>query len=187
MRSLFKMISALSLLTGVHMAWAANDTGANVLPQPKEAQGLAEQRPSIGIFGGFADTQSGRRDGTNYGIEAGYQPYIPFGLGVELSGYVSDHQGDEATLTRTRLLAKGTYNFGGTIPVIKHSYVGVALGPVWDNVRNQIDMNFGIAPQVGFDIPVIDHLTLGANANYLFVGGAKPDVFALNGVAKYWF
>ena len=114
---------------------------------------------------------------------------FPLAWGLILVVTLSPSGGTNATLTRTRLLARGQYNFGGTIPFIRHSWVGAGLGAVWDNERNATDLNFGWAPAVGFDIPLDEaaRFSLGANANYLFVSGAKPDVFALNGVAKYWF
>ena len=42
---------------------------------------------------------------------------------------------------------------------------------------------------VGFDIPLTSErkVSLGLKGDYLIVGGAKPDTFSLNGVAKYWF
>jgi hypothetical protein len=180
------LILALSPLSSLH---AADETGlSKITPPTRPVANAAEMKPSIAVFGGIADTQAHRRNGTNYGVEYGWQPYLPYGAAIELSGYVSDHKGIEPTLTRTRLFGKANYNFGGTIPVIKDSYVGLGLGPVWDNFNHHSDIEFGIAPQIGFDLPVTGTpLTLGLNANYMFVGGAKPDVFALNGMAKYWF
>lgn len=170
-------------------ALAADESAVSrSMPEARETESAAEMKPSLGIMGGYAETEAARRSGTNYGIEYGFQPYIPVGVAIELSGYVSPSVENKATLTRTRLLGKANYNFGGNIAVIKNSYIGVGLGPVWDNVRNTDDVELGIAPQIGFDIPIArTQFSLGANANYLFVGGAKEDVFALNGMAKYWF
>ena len=72
--------------------------------------------------------------------------------------------------------------------MIRYSWIGGGVGPVWDN-EHSVQTNFGTEPSVGFDVPIDDAATysLGANANYLFVGGSRPDVFALNAVAKYWF
>lgn len=188
MKNVIKGLAALASVAAMASTTVfAADGSSRTLPEGREAD-RSEMKPSVAIFGGYSDTQTGRRNGTNYGAEYGFQPYIPLGAAVELSGYVSDHKGDVATLTRTRLLGKVNYNFGGTIPVIKNSYVGLGIGPIMDNVAHKVDVNFGIAPQIGFDIPIASTpLSLGANANYLFVGGAKPDVFALNGVLKYWF
>lgn len=185
------MRALLKILVASISAWSLTafaQEGANTLPEARETETRAEMKPSLGIFGGYAETEAARRSAANYGIEYAFQPYIPLGAAIELSGYVSPSVEDQATLTRTRLLGKVNYNLGGNIPVIKNSYVGVGIGPIWDNVANTDDIEFGFAPQVGFDIPITrTKFSIGANANYLFVGGAKPDAFALNGVAKYWF
>jgi hypothetical protein len=124
----------------------------------------------------------------SWGVEYALQPVVPLTSAVQLNGYASGAKGLSPTVTRTELLYKAAYNFVGDIPVVKYSYAGVALGPVFDNVRNHLDTELGVAPLLGFDIPVgMSQYTLGANANYMFVGGPNNDVFAVNGVAKYWF
>ncbi len=191
--SLRNLISFTVLVMATSAFAAASDHPAgqsSLMPSGHEATTKSEQKPSVGIMSGITDTHDNRRNGTSWGIEAGYQPYVPFGVALQLSGYVSDHKEEMPTLTRTILLAKVNYNLGGDIPVIKDSYFGLGLGPVMDNVANTIDTELGVAPQIGFDIPLGPEpatFSLGANANYMFVGGSKPDVFALNGVAKYWF
>jgi hypothetical protein len=189
MYTVLKLVAALATLVAAAPALAADSaTGeSTVLTEPRPTEGMREQKPSIGLNIGYADTEAGRGTSLGYGIEYGMQPYIPFGAAVELSGYSAKGTDTQSSLTRTKLLLKGNYNFAGTVPVIKYSYVGVGIGPVWDNILARSEINFGIAPQIGFDIPLNESYTLGANANYLFVSGAKPDVFALNGVAKYWF
>lgn len=179
---------ALALASG--LAHAADESGVSrTFPEPQPAMNREEMKPSLAINAGIANTAERDYDGAlGYGIEFGYQHWIPVGVAFELSGYSSDGDGDTASLTRTKLLGKANYHFGGTIPVIKESYVGLGLGPVLDNVAGDNEVQLGFAPQVGFDIPLTDtKYSLGANANYLFVTGNNPDVFALNGVAKYWF
>lgn len=180
-----------AMLTSV-LAFADKDTSvgsSRTLPEMRRAEGREELKPSLGVFSGFTDTQNNHLNSTAYGVEIGIQPYIPLSAALELSGYVTNSGPSRAALTRTKLMAKGSYNFGGDIPVIKDSYVGIGIGPVWDNINNKTDVEFGVAPQLGFDIPLgfAQGFSLGANANYMFVGGAKADVFALNGIAKYWF
>lgn len=169
---------------------ASDDTGRvkETFPKVRRAETVEEQKISVGVTAGMASTE-GRSNALGYGVEAAYQPFIPFSVGIDLGGYSSPSSGANATLTRTRLLARGQYNFGGTIPFVRHSWVGLGAGAVMDNEPGSTSTNFGIQPIVGFDLPIDDDakFSLGANANYLFVGGAKPDVFALNGVAKYWF
>jgi len=152
-------------------------------------QATSEQKPSLGLKLGMANTDGKYDSALGYGIEAAFQPYIPFGVGVELNGYSTDGEGTSAALTRTALLGKAMYNFAGTIPVIRYSHVGAQLGGVWDNVNHNGDLNLGWGPLLGFDIPLEAQgaYTLGANANYLFVGGSKADVLAVNAIVKRWF
>jgi hypothetical protein len=184
-------VAALTISSWGYAAASDSPPGqSKTMPSMREAQTQAELKPSIGLSAGITDTNDNRRNAPSWAVEAGFQPYIPFGVALEVGGYVSDHKDNTPSLTRTKLLVKGNYNFGGDTPVIKDSYVGLGIGPVWDNVAHRIDTELGIAPQIGFDIPLgqaPSNFTLGANANYMFVGGAKPDVFALNGIAKYWF
>jgi hypothetical protein len=187
----FGMISILSVAALATTAFADVSSGTNkTFTTPRESTTMSEYKPSLGINAGIASPESSRKSGAAYGIEYGFQPIIPFSSAVELSGFVSEHQNNSPTLTRTKLMYKAAYNFAGDIPFIKYSYAGLQVGPVFDNVNNKLDTELGVAPQLGFDIPVgnLDsHYTLGANANYMFVGGPHNDAFALNGVAKYWF
>ena len=188
-------LSALILtlcMTGLGAFAHAADENTGVsktLPEARPAYGRDEMKPSLGINAGLASTsEGGHGDALGYGIEFGYQHYIPVGVAFELGGYSSDGDGNNPSYTRTRLLGKVNYHFGGTRVILKDSYVGVGLGPIWDNVSGDDKIQLGFAPQVGFDIPLTGtKYSLGANANYLFVTGSSPDAFALNGVAKYWF
>ena len=163
----------------------------STLPEPMRADTMAEQKPSIGFRTGIADIESSDEQAWEYGVEAGYQPFVPISLAVELSGYVQDSEGPDAGLTRTKLLGKGLYNFGGTIPVIRHSYVGAGVGPVYDNRNNDQEFNLGFAPTAGFDIPLSkktnEYFTLGATVAYLIVTGDNADALSANGAVKYWF
>jgi hypothetical protein len=182
------VLGFLSLVCG--QAWAVEPGGKSVLPPAKKAEGKAELKPSLAVFGGMADTAEGRKTGIGYGVEGGWQPVIPMSVVFEASQYVSNPGNGTAGLTRTRTLAKVNYNFGGGTPVIRHSYLGIGAGPVLDNINHSTTIDLGIAPQLGFDIPLgreQENVSLGANANYMWVGGAKPSVFSLNGVVKYWF
>jgi hypothetical protein len=185
------VLSSIAIFFGSLAVTAEEEAPRRVhetFPKVRKAQTIEQQKISIGVSGGMAATED-RQNAPGYGVEAAFQPWIPFSAGLDLGGYVVPSSGANSTLTRTRLLARGQYNFGGTIPLIRHSWVGAGIGPVWDNVDNSTDVELGVAPAVGFDFFVDEEkkFTLGANANYMFVGGAKPDVFAVNGVAKYWF
>jgi hypothetical protein len=85
---------------------------------------------------------------------------------------------------------KGTYNFGGTTPVIKDSFVGVGVGPVIKNDGTDI----AIAPLAGFDIPLKeetnherDFYSLGLHAKYMFVSSSDPKELSVNAALKYWY
>lgn len=188
-KTLAIMIS-LCFSTLIARGAVAEQQGSNVLPTMEKANAAA-QKPSLGVMVGVADQTNGGQTAANWGIDYTYQPYIPISLGAELTTYGFSGQGATPATTRVRALATMAYNFGGSTPVIRNSYIGAGLGPVFDNIRSSTDLELGFAPMVGFDIPLASeaepHMSLGANASYLFVGGAKSDVFALNGAAKYWF
>lgn len=190
-------LSALVLLAMIGVqSGAADSTGVSkTVPQTRKPMSDAETKPHIGVLAGMADTTQGSRDtAVEYGLDVGFQPLIPWGAGLELTRYSSgtnDAGGDD--LNRTKLLAKGSFNFGGTTPLIRHSYVALGAGPVFDEVDGRWDIELGVAPGLGFDIPIAQdqveqtRYTLGANANYLFVSGSNPETFAVNGIMKYWF
>jgi len=179
------VVGFLSTISGLAFA----ETGRSVFTPTKKAEGNAEQKPSIGLSAGLANPSESQNSTMNYSLEYGIQPVIPFSVGAKLSSFAAPGSGNNASLTRTSLLLTGDYNFGGDIAVIKNSYVGLEVGPVLDNIRNSATVDLGIAPRIGFDIPLgaVKKYSLGAVADYLFVGGAKTNVFSLNGIVKYWF
>jgi hypothetical protein len=189
-------LSALVLISAVGVQSGAADTSggtSRTIPRTRKPANDAETKPSLGVFAGLADTAQGERNSTvGYGVDVAFQPLIPWSAGIELSRYTAGSDNDR-DLNRNKLLFHGAFNFGGTTPVIKDSYAGLMLGPVFDEVGGRWDTEFGVAPTLGFDIPIAmdeaqqTKYTLGANANYLFVTGSNPDAFALNGMLKYWF
>jgi len=184
---------ALSSFGILSNAQNAESGVSKAITEPRRSESKEEFKPHVGVVAGFNDLSAGlRENAVEYGINTGFQPIIPFGIVFELTHLTapSDRQDD---LERTKLMAYANYNFGGTIPVLRHSYVGVGVGPVFDEVDERWDIEPGMAPVAGFDIPIATdgstpaRYTLGANANYLVVGGSNPDAFALNGQMKYWF
>lgn len=162
-------------------AHAIDTAGTIVKPAPVISR--EEQAWHVGALGGTTNANGGSN--LEYGIDVGMQPYIPFGVGAEVSKV------DTGDLSRTKLLLRGDYNFGGPIPVIRHSYVGAAAGIAFDR-RTDRDGNWlASGPLVGFDIPVTTinnkAVTLGAQARYLFVEGSASDAASLNGQVKFWF
>ena len=149
-----------------------------------------QTKPSLGFWGGYAQTES-RRDATVFGADYTYQPVIPFSVGGEVLGMVI-HRGNRAgTLTRTMLMAKANYNFGGDILILKNTYLGLALGPVFDNETETLDVSLGIQPNLGMDFMLPSWFTnwsLGVNFGYTFMTLTTADSsFTANGVLKYWF
>lgn len=166
-------------------AFAQSDAVRDSFPAARPA-GLNERAPHVGVLAGIASPEGSYSSTGELGVDIGYQPYMPFGLGAELTHFKS--VGDNsASIERTQLLAKGTYNFGGSIPVIQYSYVGMGAGVAFTSG----DANLVAAPLLGFDIPIQEMasgvLTLGALAKYALIGGADTDTLSVNGIVKYWY
>src|SRR4051812_16363444 len=83
-------------------------TSADTYPKMRKAE-KSEMRPSVAINGGLAATES-RAGAVGYGIEAGFQPYIPIGTAIELGSYTTASDGATPGLTRTKVMFKGNYN-----------------------------------------------------------------------------
>lgn len=173
-------------------ARSANDaaTTQGTFPELKPAA-ESELKPHFGIQVGYAEPGDDYDAAAQYGIEFGYQPYVPFALGVELNSFLSDKD-DSDNMRRTTAMAKGTYNFGGSIPVLRHSFVGLGLGAAFDTEDND-ETNLAVKYLAGVDVPLTGNglvrsksFSLGATVSYLTVVNAQ-DNFALNGQMKYWF
>lgn len=168
----------------------ATSRSAKTFPQPREVlqDGL---NPHIGITAGAFNPEGSFKTGAEYGLNVGIQPYIPFGLGMSLTFSSNQAKGDGVRqIDRTAVLIRGTYNFGGNITLIKNSFMGIATGPV----INQDATYFGLAPILGFDIPVrewsgkyLSYLSVGAEAKYMIMSSNESDGLTVNGAIKYWF
>lgn len=177
----------LTLVTG--LVFSSNafsaDAGTSVIPEKRAVQNASEFRPHIGLLAGGAQPEGSGATASEVGFDIGYQPYIPYGAGLE---YVHSRV-DDGTDKRDRhtVLLKGTFNFGGTMTVIKDSYVGLGLGAAILPERTALVA----APLAGFDIPLQENrdqfVSLGASAKYSVVSDGEVDTFSLNGVVKYWF
>jgi len=147
--------------------------------------------PSIALRSGVADTDLSHYDaGWGYGIELGFRPKDLYSYAFELGGHVNKSNQEAPTLTRTKLLGKGLFTTGGNLAVLKYTYIGAALGVIWDNLDNEVATEAGIAPIAGIDVPLLGDakkLSLGGDVNYLFVSGNKPETFEVNGAVKYHF
>jgi hypothetical protein len=187
-------VSAVTLFSDTSYAAPDNEgTTHGTFVKPSKDMGESDWKPHVGVILGMSNPEGNYDSAVNYGIDIGFQPYIPFGAGLEISSGQSDRDanGRHEKMRRTLALARGTYNFGGDLPVIRHGYVGALLGPTIDNGSSYDGVHLGLGPVLGFDIPLREEtqqaLSLGLNAKYLFVNDAAPDMFALNGVVKYWF
>lgn len=170
----------------------SDQTVSSTLPKPEKISDPAGLRPHLGVTAGIANPEGSYRSAPEFGVDIGFSPYVPFGIGTSYT--VSRNVSKSANtkdLERQSILARGTYNFGGSTPVIKNSWVGVAAGPVFR--YNGTDL--GVAPVIGFDIPIGEqaarggsHISLGADAKYLaLINSDDSDALSVNGVVKYWF
>jgi hypothetical protein len=180
-----------SALAEVRVNAVARHSGSqSTFPTPREVlqEGL---NPHIDVTAGLNNPEGRFKTGPEFGFAFGFQPYIPFGLGMSLT-YSSNSATDGSTrrLERTAVLLKGSYHFAGSLPIIKYSHVGVAIGPV----INEDATYFGLAPIMGFDIPVqewvgeyISFISVGMEAKYMMVTSREADGLSINGALKYWF
>lgn len=157
------------------------EAGQSIMVAPRPVRLQSEYRPHVGVTMGGINPEGGEVAAAEFGLDVGYQPYIPFGLGAELNVTSGD-------LQRDSFIVKGSYHFGGDIPVIKDSYVSAGVGAVFKSDGTDA----ALVPMLGFDIPVLEsdmgeRISLGANAKYMLVGGSNDDALALRAVAKYWF
>lgn len=190
---MFKTLLALAVLSASVASFAqmsdnekerASAKLEGTLPEPGAVTDKSMYKIHMGLTAGMSNPNGDVDSSPEYGINVGFQPYIPFGLGAE----VTTTEMDNSQLQRTNLLARGTYNFGGDIPVLKSTYVGVLTGPMFQN-ENQ-DTEWSVGPTAGFDIPLqdktSDFLSLGLAAKYLYTTNVQ-DSFSAGVALKYWY
>lgn len=173
--------STVCLTLTVHAA----NSGKSVLTQPRAVENTSEWRPHVGILVGAQQPEGSGPTASEFGLDVGYQPYIPYGLAAEYNHARIDD--GFQTKNRDTLWLKGTYNFGGTAAVIKDSYAGVGVGAVFKSDGTAL----AIAPVIGFDIPMDigdrNFISLGASSKYAIVSDNEVDTLSLAGVLKYWY
>ncbi len=153
-------------------------------PELKEGEG-SEMNWSAGVISGVNSPKGDATSSAEYGLIINYQPMMNVTAGIEANTTRLSTSND---VRQSNVLLRSTYNFGGDIPVIKSSFVGVGVGPVF--ISNRV--RWAGAPLIGFDIPLSskshDYLSLGLEAKYLFITNTDvPDLFASALALKYWF
>lgn len=179
------------ILSGAFLGNFAMAIESDVTPEIRAVQEDSQFKPHVGLGLGFGDPNGTLDAGGNYSIEAGFQPVIPLSI---IGDFTVENYNQEGPgkLVRNRFFVKANYNFGGDIPFIRYTYVGLGAGPMWEDTNFDNELAFGLMPNAGFDYPldhVIDRspLSLGANVSHLYSSSDTPDVFAVKGVVKYWY
>jgi opacity protein-like surface antigen len=177
----------------------AGDAPDSTMPKPQYVPGT--YRPTIGLLGGYADQNGPIHAAVVYGAEFAYQPWVPFGVGIEVTHFAASKGdldgGEDYEFYRTAVLVKGTYNFGGEIPVLRNTYIGGKIGVVFDKEDTSVDYfsleqsrtRFAFAPVIGMDFMVCEKISVGAQFSYLFTVGPEIAYNTFNALAvvKYWF
>lgn len=182
---MLKVLLAAVVACGSLSVFANELQKAGTFVEPKPVETKSDMRRHFGLNAGYNIPEGKAQTTPEIGVNIGFQPYIPFGVGVELStSKFKDDQRED--YRRTTALAYATYNFGGTLPVIRGSYVGIAAGAAFLNHGTEI----AAAPLVGFDVPLSDingkQITVGMNAKYLVVDSAR-DSLITNAALKFWY
>ncbi len=169
----------------VNAEQSKKDAINNSIVEPREVYEASEYKPHIGLLVGTNTPEGSNRTGGEIGFDIGYQPYIPVGIGLIYSRKTFENS-NYSTEDRDEVMAKGTYHFGGTIPLIRSSYIGFAAGTTSDSGVYKLISG----PLIGFDIRVgqVNNtgLSLGALAKYVIYEGDSPDSTTLSGVLKFW-
>lgn len=179
--------STLSAIASTGDAHSEEVHRSEAFPEKRSVGAVSEYQPHIGIMAGTVSSNNADSTYSEMGFDFGYQPYIPFGLGFEATGSKFEDTDGEIR-SKTNLILKGSYNFGGDVFLIKNSFVGLAA----DSIILRENSDFCYGPLLGFDIPVTEdtsrsHITIGANAKYLFTDDTPTEGLAVNGAVKYWF
>ena len=163
----------------------SEETKNTALVQPRAVTEASEYKPHIGLQAGSNTPEGSNRTGAEFGFDIGYQVYIPYGIGLMYS-HTTFENSNYDNEQRDELMAKGTYNFGGDIPVIRNSYIGLAAGASSNDGVNTLIA----APLLGFDIQVgkvkDTGVSLGALAKYIIYEGDNADSTTVSGVLKFW-
>ena len=182
-----KLILALIILTSSFASYAQEDTESKTsgtFPELRAAES-SELKWNAGVASGVNSPKGDATSSTEFGVIIGFQPIVHVGAGIEANTTRLNTDND---VRQTNVLLRSTYNMAGDIPIVRNSFLGVGVGPVF--VTNRV--RWAGAPLVGFDIPLSsksrDYLSLGLEAKYLFITNTDvPNLFASALALKYWF
>ncbi len=80
----------------------------STMVKPAPVTQMSQFKPSIGLLMGASQPESSGITSNEVAVDIGYQPYIPFGLGAEIShSRIDSGQGPD---DRNTILIKATYN-----------------------------------------------------------------------------
>jgi hypothetical protein len=191
-------MGSVLLISFVNASALAGDAPDSTFPKPQHVDNTL--RPTIGILGGYGEQIGPIRPAIEYGADFSYQPLVPFGAGIEVTHFQALRDVPDPvafSFYRTAVLFKGTYNFGGEIPIIRNSYLGLKIGAVFDkedtsvgSANNEISRTrFAFAPVLGADFMVAEKWSLGCQFSYLFTVGPEAvyDTLSVLAAVKYWF
>jgi hypothetical protein len=185
-----KIILAIAILSASFASFAQDmydspsEKTEGTFPELRSGD-MSAQKWSAGVASGVNSPKGDATASAEYGLIIGFQPISAVTAGIEGNTTRLDNSND---VRQTNVLLRSTYNFGGDIPVLKSSFMGVGVGPVF--ISNRV--RWAGTPIVGFDIPLSskshDYLSLGLEAKYLFITNTDvPDLFASALALKYWF
>src|SRR3989344_8906981 len=80
----------LALISVPAFSQDASETLEETFPGVREVETTEEFKPHFGLVAGIVDPRQGFNAAANFGLEAGFQPVIPFGLALELTRQESD-------------------------------------------------------------------------------------------------
>ncbi len=180
-------ILTVAFVLSSSLALAQTSDSSSTMPSPQPVTSYEQWKPHLGLIAGTVVPEGSYDPGAGYGVDIGFQPYIPLSAGLEITQSRNEGRQELEDIKQTAVLLKGAYNFGGNHFLLKNSYAGLAVGQVYKSGHTDI----AGAPLVGFDIPLSEKtrnfLTLGASAKYLIINGNDPDVLNINGAVKYWY
>ncbi len=180
-------ILTATFVLGSSFVFAQTSDNSSTMPNPGPVTSYEQWKPHLGLIAGTIVPEGSYDPGTGYGVDIGFQPYIPLSAGLEIIQSRNEGRRELEDIKQTAVLLKGAYNFGGNHFLLKNSYAGLAAGQVYKSGHTDI----AGAPLIGFDIPLKEQtrnfLTLGASAKYLIINGNDPDVLNINGAVKFWY